>query len=94
MRLTASRLAQPALPAWSAPKEPLHLVEQTVAHGDPDPKAMAGYGLLVRQATKPEQVWLRFVTGRPVSAVTTQFARVGLPEAGQAPPPRLAVGVG
>jgi hypothetical protein len=68
-----SRLAQPALHAWSEPKEPLRLVEQTVAPDDPDPKAMACYGLLVRQATEPEQVWLRFVTGRPVSAVTTQF---------------------
>jgi hypothetical protein len=73
MRPPASRLAQPALHAWSEPKEPLHLVEQTVASDDPDPKALACYGLLVRQATATEEVWLRFVTGRPVSAVTTQF---------------------
>ena len=68
-----SRLAQPALHAWSEPKEPLGLVEQTVASTDPDPKALACYGLLVRQGTEPEEVWLRFVTGRPVSAITTQF---------------------
>jgi len=68
-----SRLAQPALHAWSELKESLHLVEQTVASDDPDPKALACYGLLVRQATEPEEVWLRFVTGRPVSAITTQF---------------------
>ena len=68
-----SRLAQPALHAWSEPKEPLRLVEQAVARDDPDPKALACYGLLVRQATAPEEVWLRFVRGRPVSAVTTQF---------------------
>ena len=68
-----SRLAQPALHAWSELKEPLHLVEQTVASDDPDPKALACYGLLVRQGTAPEEVWLRFVTGRPLSAITTQF---------------------
>jgi hypothetical protein len=68
-----SRLAQPALHAWSEPKEPLHLVEQTVAPDDPDPKAMACYGLLVRRGAEPEEVWLRFVTGRPVSAITIQF---------------------
>src|SRR5215472_14122914 len=72
MRPTASRLAQPALHAWSEPKELLRLVEQTVAPADPDPKAMACYGWLVRQAAQPEEVWLRFVTGRPVSAITTQ----------------------
>jgi hypothetical protein len=68
-----SRLAQLALHAWSEAEEPLHLVEQTVASDDPDPKALACYGLLVRRATEPEEVWLRFVTGRPVSAITTQF---------------------
>jgi len=53
------------------------LVEQVVAQDDPDPKALACYGLLVRAATPDgdwqEQAWLRFVDGRPVSAVTTQF---------------------
>jgi len=74
-----SRLAQPALHSWVAANEPLHLVEQTVAPGDPDPKALACYGLLVRRAelrtqpAPPDQIWLRFVDGRPVSAVTTQF---------------------
>ena len=35
---------------------------------------MACYGLLVRFADdQPEEVWLRFVDGRPVSAITTQF---------------------
>ena len=73
MRPTASRLAQPALHAWSEPKEPLHLVEQTVATTDPDPKALACYGLLLRCGAEPEEVWLRCVTGRPVSAITAQF---------------------
>jgi transposase len=74
-----SRLARPALHTWADPAQPLRLVEQAVAKDDPDPKALAGYGLLVRrpQQAEPvghaEQVWLRFVDGRPVSAVTTQF---------------------
>ena len=68
-----SRVAQPALHAW-AEGEPLRLVEQTVADDDPDPKALACYGLLVRPADDvAEAVWLRFVEGRPVSAITTQF---------------------
>jgi DDE superfamily endonuclease len=68
-----SRLARPALHTWADASQPLRLVEQTVAKDDPDPKALACYGLLVRQATGDEQVWLRFVDGRPVSAVTTPF---------------------
>ncbi len=68
-----SRLARPALHAWAAPHTPLHLVEQTVAKDDPDPKALAGYGLLLRQQAQPDELLLRFVDGRPVSAVTTQF---------------------
>jgi transposase len=55
---------------WAEPKRPLRLVEQTVARDDPDPKALACYGLLLAETN---QVWLRFVDGRPVSAVTTQF---------------------
>jgi hypothetical protein len=68
-----SRVAQPALHAWGD-GQPLRLVEQRVADDDPDPQALACYGLLVRPAPDaPEDVWLRFVDGRPVSAVTTQF---------------------
>jgi hypothetical protein len=68
-----SRLLQPQLHAWVEGDQPLRLVEQAVAKDDPDPKAVAGYGLLVRRAQQDEAVWLRFVDGRPVSAVTTQF---------------------
>jgi DDE superfamily endonuclease len=74
-----SRLAHPALRAWAEPDRPLRLVEQAVAKADPDPKALACYGLLVRwweadpAAAPHEAAWLRFVDGRPVSAVTTQF---------------------
>jgi hypothetical protein len=69
-----SRLAQPSLSAWAADDRPLRLVEQTVAKTDPDPKALACYGLLVRaEAKTPERALLRFVDGRPISAVTTAF---------------------
>jgi hypothetical protein len=51
-------------------------VEQAVARGAP--KALACYGLLVRwwetPATDPaEALWLRFVDGRPIGGVTTQY---------------------
>ena len=69
-----SRLAQPARHAWAAADQPLRLFEQSVASDDPDPKALACYGVLLRWADpRSEEVWLRFVDGRPVSAVTTQF---------------------
>jgi hypothetical protein len=68
-----SRLARPALHAWTA-GAPLRVVQQTVAKNDPDPKALACFGLLVRPGgDAPEDIWLRFVEGRPVSALTTQF---------------------
>jgi hypothetical protein len=55
----------------------LRLVEQAVPKGDPDPKALACYGLLVRwwptQESVQEEVWLRFVDGRPVSSITIAF---------------------
>lgn len=63
-----SRLARPALHTWT--DEPLRLIEQTVARDDPDPKALACYGLL---RTDTAQVMLRFVDGRPVSVITTRF---------------------
>jgi hypothetical protein len=68
-----SRVAQPHVQAWTEEDHPLRLVEQTVAKNDPDPKALACYGLLLRRAQQDEAVWLRFVDGRPVSALTTQF---------------------
>jgi transposase len=64
--------------AWSPDDQPLQLVEQTKSKEDPDPKALACYGLLVRwrvpgRDESAEHVWLRFVDGRPVSSITTQF---------------------
>jgi len=55
----------------------VRLIEQTGAGDDPDPKAVACYGLLARcwdqPAARREELWLRFVEGRPVSAVTIDF---------------------
>jgi hypothetical protein len=74
-----SRWAQPALHAWMPMGQPWHMVEQHRAKTDPEPQALACYGLLVREALSPTaagpQVWLRFVAGRPVSAVTIEFLR-------------------
>ena len=72
-----SRLAVPELHAWTQAGKPLRLVEQSVAQDDPDPKALACYGILVRwfgaDRAMREQPLLRFVDGRPVSGVTTAF---------------------
>ncbi len=69
-----SRLAQPDLHSWTAADDRLRLEEKAVAPDDPDPKAVACYGLLVRATpSTPEQIWLRFAQGQPVSALTTQF---------------------
>jgi hypothetical protein len=63
-----TRLARPSLHSWT--DEPLRLVEQSVANDDPDPKALAAYGLLLPST---DELWLRFVDGRPVSVITTAF---------------------
>lgn len=72
-----SRFEQPNLSVWSDPDHPLRLVEQVKQRDDPDRKALACYGLLARfeaQDHQPcEQMWLRFVQDRPVSAITIQF---------------------
>jgi transposase len=72
-----SRVTQPTLHAWTDADSELRLIEQTASKDDPDRKALACYGLLVSCPAAPEtlaeQVWLRFVADRPLSAVTTQF---------------------
>jgi hypothetical protein len=45
-------------------------VEQSLEKDDPDPKAISCYGLYVPEL---EKTWLRFVDGRPVSAITKRF---------------------
>jgi transposase len=72
-----SRLARPSLRTWADEDDYLRLVEQTVAKDDPDPKALACYGLLLRADPSAEdasdRMWLRFVDGRPVSTVTIAY---------------------
>ena len=69
-----SRFARPHLHTWAdATEGALRLVEQEAPKADPDPKALACYGVLLRQRGRAERVWLRFVDGRPVSAITEQF---------------------
>ncbi len=70
-----SRLAQPGLSAWTA-GAPLRLVQKEAAKGDAEPPALACYGALLADAGRAGErgrMLLRFVDGRPVSAVTTPF---------------------
>ena len=71
-----SRFAYPGLHAWVDEDETMQLVEQKPKKDDPDPKALACYGLLTRTYGADgckEKILLRFVDGRPVSDVTIQF---------------------
>ena len=71
-----SRVTQPHLHAWAEEGEALRLIAQTAAKKDPDPKALACYGLwcLVPPLLNPAgTIWLRFVEGRPISPITTQY---------------------
>ena len=72
-----SRFAQPNLSSWVDPDQPLRLVEKTKAKDDPERKALACYGLLLRwlkeDGQTDETILLRFVEGRPVSDITIQF---------------------
>jgi hypothetical protein len=65
-----SRLAVPTLSSWAEEGKPLRLLQKSVARDDPEPKAISCYGLYLPQI---DQTWLRFVDGRPVSSITTQF---------------------
>lgn len=69
-----SRLAQPHLAAWSLGPEPLRLFAKSLPKEDKTAKALACYGLYMPEAEQqPEQMWLRFVEGRPVSSLTCAF---------------------
>jgi len=72
-----SRFALPRMHAWQSENDPVHLVEQSWKKADPDPKALACYGVLWQRGIAAEpirkEMSLRFVTGRPVSEITTQF---------------------
>jgi DDE superfamily endonuclease len=69
-----SRLAQPNQHGWTDAATSYKLQELSRPTDDPDPKALACYGLRRRPGPlRADQMWLRFVTGRPVSAVTVDF---------------------
>jgi transposase len=68
-----SRLAQPEQHRWVDEAELTRLQELERAKDDPEPKALACYGVLVRRVQQPDQMLLRFVEGRPVSDVTIDF---------------------
>ena len=66
-----SRLAQPNQHGWTDAEATQTFQELTPPTDAPDPKALAWYGLLVRPRPQAaDQRWLRFVAGRPGSAVT------------------------
>lgn len=65
-----SRVALPTLSSWSEEGEPLRLLQRSVLKDDPEPKAISCYGLYLPEI---DETWLRFVDGRPVSSITTQF---------------------
>jgi transposase len=65
-----SRVSQPNLHSWSEKDEPLRLQELSKNKDDPDPKALACYGVLEADSGRMR---LRFVSGRPISQVTTDF---------------------
>lgn len=65
----------PAVSAWAEAGQPPQLVVQAVPAGEP--KVLACYGLLWpgehNASWAQDEVWLRFVDGRPLSGVTTAF---------------------
>jgi hypothetical protein len=65
-----SRLAQPELHTWAEQEQPQRLLELAKPRDDPERKALCCYGLY-RQDTGG--MLLRFVDGRPVSAVTVDY---------------------
>jgi hypothetical protein len=65
-----SRFERPCVHSWEQAGQPMRLLQKEATKDDPDPKALSCYGLYLPEL---EQTWLRFVDGRPVSTVTTQF---------------------
>lgn len=59
--------------ARSEQDEPLRLQELNKEKNDPDPKALACYGMLEAESYR---MHLRFAEGRPVSQVTTDLSSV------------------
>ncbi len=67
-------MAQPEQQRWGGEGDRTRLQELERAKDDTDPKALACYGVLVRRRPQhADRMLLRFVAGRPVSAVTCDF---------------------
>jgi transposase len=64
-----SRLARPSLQAWTD-GDPMKVQLLKADDNDPDPDAIACYGILRLDTRK---VWCRFVEGRPLGDITIQF---------------------
>lgn len=79
-----SRFAQPRVHTWADAGQALRLVEQVKAKKDPDPKALVCYGLLLRwwphAQPAQEKTLLRFMEGRPVSALSTHYLEWACPQ--------------
>jgi len=56
--------------SFSEEGKPLRLLQRSIPKDDPEPKAVSCYGLYLPEI---DETWLRFVDGRPVSSITTQF---------------------
>jgi hypothetical protein len=67
-----SRFERPSLHSWEQAGQPMRLLQKEARKDDPEPKALSCYGLYLPELG---ETWLRFVEGRPVSAITTQFLR-------------------
>ncbi len=65
-----SRLRDPMMHSWTEDNKPLHLVEKSADKTEPEPKAIACYGVYLRSQS---QMLLRFVEQRPISEITCQF---------------------
>ena len=72
-----SRFSQPNLHSWVESGQYTKLIQQTHTKDDPDPKALACYGLLVRwkndKAHIKEKIGLRFVAGNPCAELTIKY---------------------
>jgi transposase len=66
-----SRFERPSLhSSWAEAGDPVRLLQKAPRKDDPEPKALSCYGLYMPEL---QESWLRFVDGRPLSTITTQF---------------------
>ena len=86
-----SRLALPAMHAWTAEDDPLRLVERAVPKGDTDPKALSCYGLL-RADTGADDAAVR--VGPPGQPSDRGLPGVGVRAVGGGGEEGVAAGVG